>query len=396
MDKFFFEQTSTDRRARVGRISTPHGEIKTPEFIAVGTKASVKSLTSQQLQETGLQAALANTYHLMLQPGADVVEAAGGLHNFMNYQQPLFTDSGGFQVFSLGVAFNSGIGKVAAAGESRQGIPKNNSRFKITEEGVWFKNHLNGSKVFLSPEDSMAIQYKLVADIIFAFDECTAPTAPHHYQKQAMERTHRWAQRSFEAHNKLDTDNKQALFGVVQGGRFEDLRKLSAKTLAQIDFDGFGIGGAFNKHDLGEAVGWVTEELPDSKPRHLLGIGTPEDILAAVAVGCDTFDCVTPTRNARNGGIYTFSGRLNIGNAGFKFDQKPLEDDCDCYTCQNFSRSYLRHLHASKELSANSLLTIHNLHFFARLMSKIQGAIQQGLFTDFSKDWLAKYNSNKR
>ncbi len=392
-EKFSYSIIHNDDRARTGIISTPHGQIKTPAFIVVGTKATVKSLSNEQLDGTGMQAALANTYHLMLRPGSDVVKRAGGLHKFMNYRKPLFTDSGGFQVFSLGVAFDSGITKVAEEGESREGIPKNNARFKINDDGVTFKSHLDGSKIYLDPEKSMQIQYDLGADIIFAFDECTAPTAPKNYQRIAMERTHSWAQRSVDAHDKLDTDEKQALFGVVQGGRHEDLRRESARTLATMNFDGFGIGGAFNKHDLGEAVGWVTDELPDEKPRHLLGIGTPEDILAAVAVGIDTFDCVTPTRNARNGSLYTYDGRFNIGRKDFEFDESPIEQNCNCYTCQHHGKHYLRHLYKSSELASNSLLTVHNLHFFARFMEDIRTAIIEQRFRQFSEDWLANYRS---
>ncbi len=391
-EKFSYSITEKDGQARTGIISTRHGQIKTPAFIAVGTKATVKSLSNEQLDGTGMQAALANTYHLMLRPGSEVVKKSGGLHRFMNYKKPLFTDSGGFQVFSLGVAFDSGITKVAEAGESREGIPKNSARFKIDDDGVSFKSHLDGSKIYLDPEKSMQIQYDLGADIIFAFDECTAPTAPKDYQKLAMDRTHVWAERSLNTHKKLDTNNKQALFGVVQGGRHEDLRRESARTLAAMNFDGFGIGGAFNKHDLGEAVGWVTDELPDNKPRHLLGIGTPEDILAAVAVGIDTFDCVTPTRNARNGSLYTYDGRFNIGKKDFEVDESPIEQGCSCYTCSNHGKNYLRHLYKSGELASNSLLTIHNLSFFARFMNDIRGAIASQDLQHFSQNWLANYH----
>ena len=394
--KFEFEIKNTDGQlARTGTIKTPHGNILTPAFIAVGTKASVKAIAPEQLDATGLQSALANTYHLFLQPGEDVVAASGGLHKFMNYDKPLFTDSGGFQVFSLGVAYKTGITKLSDGSSTKPTKPAQRLA-RITDDGVTFKSHLDGSNKYLDPEISMQIQHKLAADIIFAFDECTAPNASYEYQKQALERTHKWAVRSLNEHKKLNSqqENYQALFGIVQGARYEDLRKYSAKTIGQMDFDGFGIGGAFNKNDLAEAVSWVTKNLPETKPRHLLGIGTPEDILAAVKAGCDTFDCVTPTRNARNGSLYRFEGRTNITRTEYKTDQKPIEEDCDCYTCKNYSRSYLRHLNKSGEFLGYTLLTIHNLRFFARLMGKIRQAIDDQNLDDFSKDWLARYETN--
>ena len=394
--KFEFDiKTKDGKLARTGTIKTPHGEINTPAFIAVGTKATVKAITPEQLNSTGIQSALANTYHLFLQPSEDVVAGAGGLHKFMNYDKPLFTDSGGFQVFSLGVAYKTGITKLSDGSDTKP--TKTAQRLaKITDKGVTFKSHLDGSSKFLDPEISMQIQHKLAADIIFAFDECTAPNASYEYQKEALERTHKWAERSLTAHQKLNAnqDNYQALFGIVQGARYEDLRKLSAKTIGQMDFDGFGIGGAFNKNDLAEAVSWVTNELPETKPRHLLGIGTPEDILAAVAAGCDTFDCVTPTRNARNGSLYRYDGRTNITRAEYITDQKPIEEACDCYTCKNYSRSYLRHLAKSGEFLGYSLMTIHNLRFFARLMADIRQAINNHHLTEFSQDWLKRYEAN--
>ena len=382
--------------SRTGVITTPHGQIQTPTFIPVGTKANVKGLTVDQVRQTRLEAILANTYHLFLKPGEDVVAAAGGLHGFMNYDGPIFTDSGGFQVFSLGVAFGNGIGKVANE-DTNEPVKLNRNRLaKITDDGVEFRSHLDGSKKYLNPEISMQIQHKLGADIIFAFDECTAPHSSKSYQEEALERTHAWAERSLDEHKKLNAnqENYQALYGIVQGARFEDLRKQSAKFIGAMDFDGFGIGGAFGKKDLAAAVEWVTSELPEEKPRHLLGIGTPEDILAAVAAGCDTFDCVTPTRNARNGGLYTYDGRMSIGRAEYTTDQKPIEEACDCYTCKNHSRSYLRHLYKSQEILASTLLSIHNLRFFARLMADIRLNIASNDLEKFSKDWLANYASN--
>jgi len=383
-----------DNLARTGVITTPHGDIQTPAFIPVGTKATVKGITPEQLIDTKHQAVLANTYHLFLRPGPDVVASAGGLHNFMNYQGPIFTDSGGFQVFSLGVAYKQGIGKV---GDSEEEIKSDHEQLAvISDDGVTFRSHLDGTSQYLNPEISMQIQHKLGADIIFAFDECTAPGAPYEYQQEALDRTHKWAVRSLNEHKKLNAeqDNYQALFGIVQGARYEDLRRFSAKTIGAMDFDGFGIGGAFTKKDLGAAVACVNEELPEDKPRHLLGIGTPEDILAAVGAGCDTFDCVTPTRNARNGSLYTYGGRLNIARVEFESDQKPIEEKCDCYTCINYSRSYVRHLHQANELLGHTLLTIHNLRFFARLMEDIRYALKDDNYSQFKDDWLKKYETN--
>jgi len=381
--------------ARRGEITTPHGRIQTPAFIPVGTKANVKGVSFEQLTGTGHEAVLANTYHLFLRPGEDTVAAAGGLHEFMNYDGPIFTDSGGFQVFSLGVAFGNGIGKVANDDTEKKIKLDKNRLARIAEDGVKFRSHLDGSPLYLNPEISMQIQNKLGADIIFAFDECTAPNAPKSYQQEALDRTHRWAERSLAEYKKLNAsrENYQALYGIVQGARYEDLRRQSAQFIGAMHFDGFGIGGAFGKKDLAAAVEWVTRELPEGKPRHLLGIGTPEDILAAVAVGCDTFDCVTPTRNARNGSLYTYTGRMSIGRQDYATDQRPIEDDCDCYTCKNHSRSYLRHLFKSQEILASSLLSIHNLRFFARLMEEIRDSIGQDMLEAFSKDWLARYES---
>jgi queuine tRNA-ribosyltransferase len=380
--------------SRCGTISTPHGEVETPAFIPVGTKATVKGITPEQLIDTKHQALLANTYHLFLRPGADVVASAGGLHGFMHYDGPIFTDSGGFQVFSLGVAYKQGIGKIGDADEEAKS--DHEQLATISDDGVMFKSHLDGTTQYLNPEISMQIQHKLGADIIFAFDECTAPGAPYEYQQEALDRTHKWAERSLAEHQKLNSkqDTHQALFGIVQGARHEDLRRLSAKTIGAMDFDGFGIGGAFTKKDLAAAVAWVNEELPEEKPRHLLGIGTPEDILAAVESGCDTFDCVTPTRNARNGSLYTYGGRLNIARAEFETDQKAIEDVCDCYTCSNYSRSYVRHLHQSNELLGHTLLSIHNLRFFARLMEDIRSAINADEYAQFKDDWLKVYETH--
>lgn len=395
--KFKFDiKHKSGKLARTCEIKTPHGSIQTPAFIPVGTKANVKGVSGEQLAATKHEAVLANTYHLFLRPGEDVIAEAGGLHGFMNYDGPIFTDSGGFQVFSLGVAFGNGIGKVANEDTQKEIKLDKNRLARISDDGVKFRSHLDGSAKYLNPEISMRIQDKLGADIIFAFDECTAPNAPKIYQQEALDRTHRWAERSLAEHTKLNAkrENYQALYGIVQGARYEDLRKQSAKYIGAMDFDGFGIGGAFGKKDLAAAVEWVTSELPEAKPRHLLGIGTPEDILAAVKAGCDTFDCVTPTRNARNGSLYTYQGRMSIGRQEYTTDQRPIEEACDCYTCTNHSRSYLRHLFKSQEILASSLLSIHNLRFFARLMSDIRASINTDKLDEFSQDWLAEYEVN--
>jgi queuine tRNA-ribosyltransferase len=394
---------------RTGQIVTPHGVINTPEFIAVGTKATVKAMTPEQVKNAGAQAVLANTYHLYLQPGDELVKAAGGLHQFMNWAGPIFTDSGGFQAFSLGVAFARGINKVADAGEKEDSSlakTRGNQAAKITDDGVDFKSIIDGSAHFFSPERSIQIQHNLGADIMMAFDECTAPLAPYAYQKEALERTHAWAKRCLSEHLSLtevefendQNHNYQALYGVVQGARHEDLRKYSARTLSLMNFDGFGIGGAFNKADIGTAVRWVCEELPEDKPRHLLGIGEIRDIFEGVESGIDTFDCVSPTREARNGAFYTKFGRKNITNLKFKEDFTPLDYDCVCYACQNFTRAYIRHLFKANEILAYALTSIHNEHFMLNLMARIRASIENNDFFKLKDEVMRGYyqkNSSK-
>lgn len=381
--------------SRAGIIHTKNGDIKTPAFIPVGTKATVKALTPEEVRETGAQAVLANTYHLYLAPGMETIEKAGGFPKFMNWHGPTFTDSGGFQVFSLGLAFGEKISKVASGDVDEDFGEKNEHTklAKIDEDGVTFSSHVDGSKHRFTPESSMEIQWKLGADIIFAFDECTSPQAPHEYQKSAWERTHRWAKRSVDAHEKLDPENIQAIFGVVQGGKFEDLRKESARELAKMNFDGFGIGGSFNKDDISTAVGWVTEELPDEKPRHLLGIGEPEDMILAIAEGIDTFDCVTPTRNARNGTIYTSVGKVHMKNEKYKNDFSPVTEDCDCYTCKNYTKAYLSHLYRQSEMLAGTLGSIHNIYFLIKVASDAREAILDENFEEYAKAFLEKYKN---
>ncbi|MCA9352620.1 tRNA guanosine(34) transglycosylase Tgt [Patescibacteria group bacterium] len=401
MNKFSFEiKKKMDGLGRAGVITTPHGQIQTPAFVVVGTKANVKGITPEMLEDVGAQVVLANTYHLYLEPGDEIVAEAGGFPNMMNWNGPTMTDSGGFQVFSLGEAFGTGVSKVASGEEivvsERKGYSKTNKNAFIDEDGVTFRSHIDGSKHRFTPERSMEIQWNLGADMIFAFDECTSPLADHTYQQEAMERTHRWAERSLKRHNELDPDNIQALFGVVQGGRFQDLREESARTLGAMDFDGFGIGGSFNKDDMAQAVGWVNSILPEDKPRHMLGIGEPMDIFAGVENGCDLFDCVSPTRVARHGRIYTKNGSINLKNARFKSDFMPLEEGCHCYTCQNYTRAYVSHLLRSSEMLGQTLGSIHNLYFIVKLVDDIRQSMYDGRFEKYKKEFTDRYYEKKK
>lgn len=381
-------------RARAGTLETSNGVIKTPAFVVVGTKSTVKALTAEQVRSLDAQVVLANTYHLYLQPGEDVVTQAGGFGKFMDWHGPTMTDSGGFQAFSLGAAFGSNVSKVATGDEIEDTSQVIGQLAKVTDDGVEFKSHLDGSKHFFTPESSMEIQWKLGADMIFAFDECTSPTAPYDYQKKSLDRTYAWAKRSLDRHEALDTEKKQALFGVVQGGRFQDLREEAARTIGTLPFDGFGIGGSFTKDDIGTAVGWVNAILPEDKPRHLLGIGEPRDLFEAVEVGCDLFDCIAPTRMGRHGTLHTKDGRLNIRNAKFGNDFSTIEADCTCYTCTHHTRAYLSHLFRAEEMLAATLASIHNLHFILRLVEKMRETILDGTFADFKKETLSRYYKN--
>jgi len=373
---------------RAGVLETPHGTIDTPAFAVVGTKGSVKALSPEQVKGVGAQVVLGNTYHLYLQPGADTVEKAGGMAKFMHWQGPTITDSGGFQVFSLGAAFGQHVSKVAKKESVSDEVESPIGKLAaIDEDGVTFKSHLDGSEHRFTPESSMRIQEALGADIIFAFDECTSPVAGEHYQREAMERTHRWAKRSLDAHSKED----QALFGIVQGGRSRALREESARVIGGMEFDGFGIGGSFDKEDMHGVVGWVNKLLPEAKPRHLLGIGEPGDLFGGVEHGADLFDCVAPTRIARNGTLYTPDGPLNILNARFKDDFLPLDPECDCYTCSNYTRAYLAHLFRAKEIFASTLASIHNLRFIVRLMATIRHNILEGTFSSLKQGFLTRY-----
>ena len=387
--------------ARVGTITTPHGQIQTPAFIPVGTKATVKTVLPEAMENLGAQALLANAYHLYLQPGPDVLDEAGGLGSFMNWDKPTFTDSGGFQVLSLGVGFKKVLAMDAQTFRSDQVIAKNKERLAhVDDEGVTFKSHLDGSMHRFTAESSMQIQHKLGADIMFAFDECTTLHNTRPYQELAMSRTYDWAIRCLDEHKKL-TDARtakpyQALFGVIQGAQYEDLRKKAAGDLGTmsssgIEFDGFGIGGALDKDSLGTIVGWVNSALPQEKPKHLLGIGAPEDLFVGVENGIDTFDCVLASRIARTSAVYTMEGRFNVSNQPFIRDFNPIDDECDCYTCTHYTRAYLCHLFRAKEMVAGTLATIHNERFIVRLVDQMRQALLDGNFQDMKKEFMGRY-----
>lgn len=397
---FKIEHKLPGKLGRAGTITTPHGEIQTPAFVTVGTKATVKALTPEQVADLGAQVVLANTYHLYLEPGDEIVRDAGGFGKFMNWHGPTMTDSGGFQVFSLGAAFGTKVGKLAKVGEVIIGeeIDKGDEAgklAKIDEDGVTFKSYRDGSEHRFTPERSMEIQHNLGADMIFAFDECTSPAAPYKYQQEAMERTHRWAERSLAAHKaNKEASSKQGLLGVVQGGRHRELREESARVLGAMDFDGYGIGGSFDKDDMDAAVGWVNSILPEDKPRHLLGIGEPIDLFGAVENGCDLFDCVAPTRTGRNGTLHTHDGKINLLNARFVRDFAPVDSECDCYTCKNYTRAYLAHLFRSDEMLAGTLASIHNLRFLVALVEKMRESIINGSFETLKDSFVTRYYKN--
>lgn len=362
-----FTYTLIERQgnARAGVFSTPHGDLATPVFAPVGTQATVKALTPAQLEEIGAVLVLANTYHLYLRPGADLIAELGGLHDFMGWHRPILTDSGGFQVFSLS--------------EMR----------KIDDDGVTFKSHIDGSMHRLTPEKSIGIQEQLGADIIMAFDEC-APPYEHEYNQRAMERTHRWAERSLAAKTRSD----QALFGIVQGGIFPDLRQFSAEYIASLGFPGHAIGGLSvgeTKEEMNAMLEVVNAVLPQEKPRYLMGVGSPEDLINGIQRGVDIFDCVLPTRLARHQAAMTRTGRLNLMNAAHLRDQRPIDEGCTCYTCRTFTRAYLRHLIIAKEILAATLISIHNLYMLLQLVRDARQAIIAGEFDAFAADFLSNY-----
>lgn len=367
-------KTCKQSGARLGRVHTPHGVIETPAFMPVGTQATVKTMSPEELKTMDAHIILSNTYHLFIRPGHDIVKAAGGLHKFMNWDRPILTDSGGFQVFSL-----------------------SNMR-KITEEGVQFKSHLNGDKLFLSPEKAMEIQNALGSDIMMAFDECPPFPAEYEYVKKSLERTTRWAERCLQSHSR---PNDQGLFAIIQGGMHEDLRKMSAEQLTSMDFPGYAIGGLSvgePKHLMYEVLDYTTPLMPANKPRYLMGVGSPDALIEGSIRGIDMFDCVLPTRIARNGTCMTSEGRLVIRNAKHATDFGPLDPKCTCYTCTNYSRAYIRHLIKADETFGIRLTTIHNLHFLLQLMRDVRGAIQEDRLLDFRDEFFAAYglNDNER
>ncbi len=356
-----FELLKTDGAARRGTLTLAHGQVQTPVFMPVGTYGTVKAMTPRSLDEIGAQICLGNTFHLWLRPGLDVVAAHKGLHDFMNWQKPILTDSGGFQVFSLG------------------------AMRKITEEGVKFSSPHDGAKLFLTPEISMQIQKVLNADVVMIFDECTPYPASHEEAAKSMRMSMRWAQRSRDEHNKLENSN--ALFGIVQGGMYEDLRDESVDGLCGIGFDGMAIGGLSvgePKDDMARILAHTAPRLPTNKPRYLMGVGTPEDLVNGVKNGIDMFDCVMPTRNARNGHLFTRFGDVKIKNARYKMDTGPLDPSCTCYTCTQFTRSYLHHLFRNGEILGGMLNTIHNLHFYQTIMAEMRAAIESGKLETWS------------
>jgi queuine tRNA-ribosyltransferase len=399
---FSVEAELPGRFGRAGVIRTPHGDIHTPAFIAVGTQATVKAVVPETMKELGAQAVLANAYHLYLQPGADIIEEAGGLGAFMNWQGPTFTDSGGFQVLSLGAGFRKVLAMDTERVQADDIIAEGKERMAhVDDDGVTFTSHLDGSTHRFTPEVSIGIQHQIGADIIFAFDELTTLVNTRGYQEESVKRTHRWAVRCLAEHRRLTEANPdrpaQALFGVVQGAQYEDLRREATRGLVSIvddegrGFDGYGIGGALEKQNLATIVGWVSSELPADKPRHMLGISEPDDLFNAIAAGADTFDCVSPSRVARNAAVYSARGRYNITNARFRRDLTPIDAECDCYTCAHYTRAYIHHLFKAKELLAATLCTIHNERFIIRLVDQIRTAIRAGEFDELRAHVLGRY-----
>ena len=364
-------KTCKQSGARLGRLHTPHGIIETPIFMPVGTQATVKSMTPEELKEIGSQIILSNTYHLYMRPGHELIKRAGGLHKFMNWDQPILTDSGGFQVFSLADMRN------------------------IVEEGVHFKNHLNGSKMFLSPEKAIDIQNKLGSDIMMSFDECPPFDESYEYVKKSVERTSRWAERGLKAHANPDS---QGLFGIIQGAGFEDLRKQSAQDLISMDFPGYSIGGLSvgePKAEMNRVLEFTTPWIPDHKPRYLMGVGAADSLIDGVIRGVDMFDCVLPTRIARNGTCMTSKGRLVVKNAQFARDFRPIDENCDCYTCKNYSRAYIRHLIKCDETFGIRLTSYHNVYFLLNLMKQVRQAIMDDNLLEFRQHFFEEYGFNK-
>ncbi|MGB9861389.1 MAG: tRNA guanosine(34) transglycosylase Tgt [Candidatus Bipolaricaulaceae bacterium] len=381
--------------ARLGRLVTAHGVVETPAFVAVATRGSVRAVGMEDLESLGVQILIANTYHLVIRPGPETVAALGGLHGFTSWRGPWMTDSGGFQVFSLGAAKIHGVGKIASIfpGEARPRESPGISLVKLTEDGAWIRSILDGRQIFFSPEEVIRIERLLGADVILPLDECTSPFHDEEYTRKAMERTHRWAERALSAFSRtqgLGPNPQQELWGIVQGGAYEGLRRASARTIAGLGFPGFAIGGSLgkSKEDMYRVIEWTVAELPPEKPRHLLGIGTIEDIVEAVKRGVDLFDCAAPTRLARNGTLLTFSEpnfKLNLDNARFRKDERPLDESCDCPTCRRYSRAFLHHLLRRGELAYFRLATLHNLRFMVRFMAWIRAEIAAGRLPELPK-----------
>ena len=369
--RFELIKTCKQTGARLGVLHTPHGSFETPMFMPVGTLATVKTLSPEELKEMGAGVILSNTYHLWLRPGHEIIKEAGGLHSFMNWDRGILTDSGGFQVFSL-------------------------SDFrKIEEEGVYFRNHLNGDKLFLSPEKAIEIQNALGSDIIMAFDECPPYPATYEYMKQSVERTSRWAERCLKAHKR---PNEQGLFGIVQGGEFADLRRQSAQDLVSLDFPGYAIGGLSvgePKEVMNRVLEFTTPLLPVNKPRYLMGVGSPDSLIDGAIRGIDMFDCVLPTRIGRNGTVMTSQGRVVIKNAQYARDFSPLDPNCDCYTCRNYTRAYIRHLIKCEETFGIRLTSYHNVYFLIKLMEQVRQAIREDRLGDFREEFFERYGFNK-
>jgi len=376
MIEFKVLKKSKKSNARIGILRIKNNNIETPVFVPVATQAVVKTLNSQEVKETKSQILICNTFYLHLKPGEKIIEKAGGLHQFMNWHYPLMTDSGGFQVFSFGFGKDFGTGKILKKSKEKKIEFKQQPKLlRITQDGVYFRSFLDGREIFLDPKKSIKIQEKLGADIIFTFDECTSPMADYQYTQKSLERTHRWAKICLETKK-----SKQAIFGIIQGGKFKDLRIKSANFIGKMDFDGFGIGGEFgdNKTVMQKMLAAVIKELPDKKPRHLLGIGYLEDIPKIIKEGIDLFDCNVPTHYARRGVAFTSSGKLEINKAKFLTDKNPLDRNCYCDVCQNYKRNYIAHLFRAKEITALRLLTFHNLYFFNTFVEKIRKQIKEG------------------
>ncbi|AEG80727.1 MULTISPECIES: tRNA guanosine(34) transglycosylase Tgt [Corynebacterium] len=393
------------RHGRTGVIHTPHGDIATPAFIPVATKATVKTLTPPQIRSTGAQAILSNAYHLYLQPGHDVVDEAGGVAAFENWNGPTYTDSGGFQVMSLGVGFKKVLAMDIKGYEEADIRAKKRERMaKVDEDGVDFRSVLNGSRHRFTPEVSMQIQHGLGADIMFAFDELTTLIDTRDYQVSSVARTHRWAERCLVEHDRLTNERVgkplQSLWGVVQGAQYEDLRRQAIRGLLELSdkaesegrrgFGGFGIGGALEKENLGTIVGWVCDEIPKEKPRHLLGISEPDDLFTAIEAGADTFDCVAPTRLGRRGGVYTLDGRMNLTNAKFKRDFTPIDAEFGGPTVE-YTRAYINHLLKAKEFLAGTLCTMHNVAFMVQLVDNIRASIDNGTYEEYKAEFMGRY-----